>query len=124
MSVPQDKLMDLMKKGQKTDTPSPTPATPATPGTSTPEAPPMAAPMSTPEKQMGTREAAMINISIALDLLDQSLPAVGAESDEGKAIMEASRKLGGLLAASVTKLENSSSQRFCKCCRRYPRPVA
>jgi hypothetical protein len=97
MSVPQDKLMDLMKKGQKTDTTSPTPATPATPGTSTPEAPPMAAPMSTPEKQMGTREAAMINISIALDLLDQSLPAVGAESDEGKAIMEASRKLGGLL---------------------------
>ena len=94
MSVPQDKLMDLMKKGQKTDTPS---ETPAAPGTSAPETPPMAAPMSTPEKQMGTREAAMINISIALDLLDQSLPAVGAESDEGKAIMEASRKLGGLL---------------------------
>jgi len=94
MSVPPDKLMDLMKKGQKTDTPS---ETPASPGTSTPEAPPMAAPMSTPEKQMGTREAAMINVSIALDLLDQSLPAVGAESEEGKAIMEASRKLGGLL---------------------------
>jgi len=94
MSVPPDKLMDLMKKGQKTDTPS---DTPASPGSSTPEAPPMASPMSTPEKQMGTREAAMINISIALDLLDQSLPAVGAESEEGKAIMEASRKLGGLL---------------------------
>jgi hypothetical protein len=94
MSVPADKLMDLMKKGQKPDTTS---ETPASPGTSTPEAPPMASPMSTPEKQMGTREAAMINISIALDLLDQSLPAVGAESEEGKAILEASRKLGGLL---------------------------
>jgi hypothetical protein len=94
MSVPQDKLMDLMKKGQKPDAAS---ATPPSPGTSSPETPPMAAPMSTPEKQMGTREAAMINISIALDLLDQSLPAVGAESDEGKAIMEASRKLGSLL---------------------------
>ena len=57
----------------------------------------MASPMSTPEKQQGTREAAMINVSIALDLLDQSLPALGAESEEGQAILEASRKLGGLL---------------------------
>ena len=94
MSVPQDKLMELMKGDRSAGAPAPTPASP---GASSPETPPMASPMSTPEKQMGTREAAMINISIALDLLAQSLPAVGAESDEGKAIMEASRKLGGLL---------------------------
>ena len=80
MSVPPDKLMDLMKKGQKPDAPS---ETPAALGASAPETPPMAAPMSTPEKQMGTREAAMINISIALDLLDQSLPSIGADSEEG-----------------------------------------
>ena len=94
MSVPADKLMELMKGDRSANAPVPT--TPS-PEASSPETPPMASPMSTPEKQMGTREAAMINISIALDLLDQSLPAVGAESDEGKAIMEASRKLGSLL---------------------------
>ena len=94
MSVPADKLMELMKGDRSANAPVPTPSPSAA---SSPETPPMAAPMSTPEKQMGTREAAMINISIALDLLDQSLPAIGAESDEGKSIMEASRKLGSLL---------------------------
>ena len=84
--------MELMKGDRSAGAPAPTPV-----GPSTPESPPMASPMSTPEKQQGTREAAMINVSIALDLLDQSLPALGAESEEGQAILEASRKLGGLL---------------------------
>jgi len=94
MSVPADKLMELMKGDRSAGAPAPTPPSSSA---SSPETPPMASPMSTPEKQMGTREAAMINISIALDLLDQSLPSIGADSEEGKAILEASRKLGGLL---------------------------
>ena len=50
------------------------------------ETPPMASPMSTPEPKLGSKEGAMINIQMALDLLQQSLPAVGSESAEGKEI--------------------------------------
>jgi len=45
--------------------------------------------MSTPEPKMGSREASMINLGMAQDLLEQSLPAVGSDSDEGRAILGA-----------------------------------
>jgi hypothetical protein len=48
---------------------------------------PSASPMSTPEPKMGNREGALVNISMAMDLLEQSLPAVGSESDEGRKII-------------------------------------
>ena len=94
MSVPSDKLMELMKGSRSAN--ASMPGDQSKPP-SADESPPMASPMSTPEKQMGTREAAMINVSIALDLLEQSLPAIGSDSEEGKAIIDATSKLGGLL---------------------------
>ena len=57
------------------------------------ETPPMASPMSTPEPKMGSKEGAMINIQMALDLLQQSLPAIGSESSEGK---EVTKVIGSL----------------------------
>ena len=57
----------------------------------------MAAPMSTPEPKMGSREGAMINISMALDLLEQSLPALGAQTPEGERAMQAIRTLNAML---------------------------
>jgi len=50
--------------------------------------PPMASPMSTPEPKMGSKAAANINIQMAMDLLEQSLPALGSESEEGQQIMK------------------------------------
>lgn len=95
MSVPADKLMELMRGPKSAGTPAPMPQAP-TPMTDA-ETPPIAAPMSTPEPKMGSREAAMINIGMALDLIEQSLPALGSDSEEGKKALDAIRILNGMM---------------------------
>jgi len=93
MAVPQDKLMELMNRAKPTAAPemSPPPAQMDT------DLPPMSAPMSTPEPKMGSKEGAMVNISMALDLLEQSLPALGADSQEGQKALEVIRSLNAML---------------------------
>lgn len=106
MSVPADKLMELMRGSRSAGATMPaaaaeTPATaqgaPLSPADS--QIPPIAAPMATPEPKMGSREAALINIGMAMDLLEQSLPALGTESDEAKKTLDAIRNLTGILGA-------------------------
>jgi len=53
--------------------------------------------MSTPEPKMGNREGAMVNLSMAMDLLKQSLPALGADSEEGKKLLNAIRTITSVL---------------------------
>lgn len=93
MSVPPDKLMELMKKAPPSGTAGAQPLAPQ----KEIETPPMSAPMSTPEPKMGSKEGAMVNVSIALDLLEQSLPALGADSEEGQKAMDAIKTLNGML---------------------------
>ena len=97
MSVPTDKLMELMKGSRSASEPMPNAEQPPSAGISGEETPPMASPMSTPEPKMGTKEAALINISMAMDLLEQSLPAFGSESVEGQKALNAIRQLSGLI---------------------------
>ena len=59
--------------------------------------PPMPTPMSTPEPKAGVREAALVNISMALDLIEQALPALGSESMEGKKALSALANLTSVL---------------------------
>lgn len=59
--------------------------------------PPMPMPMSTPEPKEGVREAALVNISMALDLIEQALPALGSESMEGKKALSALANLTSVL---------------------------
>jgi hypothetical protein len=59
--------------------------------------------MSTPEPKMGSKEAALINISMAMDLLEQSLPAFGSESSEGQKALNAIRQLSGLIGPRKSK---------------------
>ena len=99
MSVPPDKLMELIKGGQADKTAMPEPSAPQMDT----ETPPMAAPMSTPEPKMGSKEGALVNISMALDLIEQSLPALGSESDEGKQALNAIRTLSGMLGPRKNK---------------------
>jgi hypothetical protein len=94
MSVPQDKLMELMRGPRSAGGGTPSgmnmPGVAETPAAmSDAETPPMASPMSTPEPKMGSKEGAMINLGIAQDLLEQSLPAIGSDTDEGRAILAA-----------------------------------
>jgi hypothetical protein len=101
MAVPQDKLMELIKSQKDGATPTGVPPTPdmPLPGMSDASTAPMSAPMSTPEPKMGNREGAMVNLSMAMDLLKQSLPAVGSDSEEGKKILAAIRTITGVLGS-------------------------
>lgn len=100
MSVPPDKLMELIGKQQ------------GNPAEAAPEAPtsmsdqttaPMSAPMSTPEPKMGNREGALVNISMAMDLIEQALPSLGSESMEGQKALAAIRALTGLIGPRKQK---------------------
>ena len=104
MSVPQDKLMELMRGPQSAGAVAPNPMPSAGPGPqSDGMSPPMASPMSTPEPKMGSKEAAMINIGMAMDLLEQSLPALGSESEEGQKALTAIRNLTSVLGPRKNK---------------------
>jgi len=87
-----DRMMDLIKQGQAQgqspeDSNLPTPdQAGAGPDSGTP---PMASAMTTPEPKMGSKEAANVNLQMAMDLMEQSLPALGSESEEGQSIMKA-----------------------------------
>lgn len=97
MSVSQDKMMELMKKQQGAPTGAAPDAGIQAPGMSDSSTPPMASPMSTPEPKMGNKEGAMVNLSMAMDLIEQSLPSLGSESVEGQKAMAAIRALTGVI---------------------------
>ena len=99
MSVPSDKLMELIKGKQQPMSETP----PTTPGMSDQTTSPMSAPMSTPEPKMGNKEGAMVNISMAMDLIEQALPSLGSESEEGQKALAAIRSLTGLLGPKKQK---------------------
>jgi len=106
MSVPEEKLRELMRGSRSAGAAMPTPAgadAPAPGAMSNAETPPMSAPMSTPEPKMGSKEGAMINIGMAVDLLEQSLPALGSESPEGQKALAAIRQLSGLMGPRKNK---------------------
>lgn len=105
MAVPPDKLMDMIKS-QRGAAPTGTPPTlDAITAPSDASTPPMSAPMSTPEPKMGNKEAAMVNISMAMDLLEQSLPALGSDSAEGKQVLSAIKQMTGIVGAKKAKTD-------------------
>ncbi len=72
--------------------------------------PPMSAPMSTPEPKMGNREGAMVNLGLAMDLIQQALPALGSSSPEGVKVLSALRTLTGVISnkrESIDELKQS-----------------
>lgn len=69
------------------------------------ETPPMAAPMSTPEPKMGSREGALINLGMAMDLIEQSLAALGANSEEGKKAHAALKSLIGVVGTRKNEIK-------------------
>ena len=125
MSTPPDRMMELIKNQQKgAGAPGAAPgampdAPPVTPealpgqamsGMSDQSTPPMSSPMSTPEPKMGNREGALVNIGLAMDLIEQSLPSLGSESPEGQKALAALRTLTGLLGprkAQTKELQQS-----------------
>lgn len=105
MGVPSDQLMNMIKNQRDSATPDGVPPAPESPamGMSDSSSPPMPSPMSTPEPKMGNREASLINISMAMDLLEQSLPAIGSETAEGKMVLQAIRTMTNILGPKKAK---------------------
>ena len=110
MAVAPDKMMELIRSQQgggaaAPATPPPPPGAEMTPagGMSDQTTPPMGAPMSTPEPKMGNKEGAMVNISMAMDLIEQALPSLGSESEEGQKALAAIRSLTTLLGPKKQK---------------------
>jgi len=101
MGVPSDQLMKLMESQQKkkpkveveVKTDGEEEADDEAEGMSGADTPPMSAPMSTPEPAMGSKEGAMVNISLAVDLIKRSLPGIGADSEEGRKALSAIKTL-------------------------------
>ena len=58
-------------------------------GTPGPGGAPVSAPMSTPQPNEGQQQESMVDISMAMDLLEKSLMAFGSESQQGKALLSA-----------------------------------
>jgi hypothetical protein len=54
---------------------------------------------------MGNREGALVNISMALDLIEQALPNLGSASEEGQAALAAINRLTKLLGPRKQKTQ-------------------
>jgi hypothetical protein len=103
MSVPPAVLQRMMAQrgGAAPATPPPTGGAPGAPGGAIPggapgATPPQAAPMAAPQEKAGLKAAAMTNVHIAMNMLEEALPAFGSESKEGQKIMRALTVLGNI----------------------------
>ena len=97
-----DKMMELIRSqqgGAGTTTPAASPEA----AMSDASTPPMSSPMSTPEPKMGNKEGALVNISMAMDLIEQALPSLGSETEEGQKALAAIRQLTGLIGPRKQK---------------------
>jgi hypothetical protein len=123
MAASQDKLMELMSRGKKPATPAPIPSPMPTDNMSDTGTPPMAAPMSTPEPKMGSKEGAMINLSMAMDLIEQSLPSLGSESEEGQKALAAIRALTGVIGQRKGKTNELQQSEILQMLQSLPKGV-
>lgn len=89
-AIPQD-LQKLIAGGAgKTAAPGPSPMSAAAPGNT----PPPGGPMTTPQPKAGVTQAALVNMAAVFKLLEQSLPAFGSQTEQGKCVIDVLGKLG------------------------------
>jgi hypothetical protein len=72
------------------------------PGATPPGQSPGAAPMSSPQDKRGVKAAAHTNLHIAVNMLEEALPAFGSESEEGSNIIKALNILAKMIAKKDT----------------------
>jgi hypothetical protein len=126
MAASQDRLMELMSKGKGGGNAGPTPTPPPVPpmeGMSDTATPPTASPMSTPEPKMGSQEGAMINLSMAMDLIEQALPALGSESEQGQKALAAIRSLTGVIGPRKGKTNELQQSEILQMLQSLPKGV-
>ena len=62
--------------------------------------------MAGPAPAEGDKQNAMINIGMAMDLLEHSLPSLGSESEEGSLVVDVLRSLGKKFGTQRTKSQD------------------
>ena len=55
---------------------------------------PGGSPMTTPQSSEGEKQNAMVNVNLAMDLLEQTLGPLGSESEEGQTVVQVLSVLG------------------------------
>lgn len=106
MSVPPQLMQQMMRQqgGGAAPGPGGAPAPGAGPGSQAARTmPPAAAPFATPQEKRGNKASAMANIHIAMTLLEQALPDLGADTPEYDAVL---KSLNSLVKTS-TKRDNT-----------------
>lgn len=58
-----------------------------------PAAAPIGAPMSTPEPAEGHKTAAITNVQMAINMLEQALPSLGSHTEDGQIVLNALKSL-------------------------------
>jgi hypothetical protein len=105
-------MPDIMPQGVTGDQPPPQ---------TTPTAPPAGTPDAAPQKNSGAIEQAKANVQIALTMLEQTLPMLGSDNDEGKAVLGAitqlskrfgGKKSGDLAPAEIMQLISSMPDQY------------
>jgi hypothetical protein len=107
MSVPAAVMQKAMQgqgpaQGAQPMPAAPTPAQPPQQGGSAGGQSPGGAPLSGPQDKKGVKAAAQTNIHIAVNMLEEALPAFGSESPEGGKILSALKTLGSMVAKKDT----------------------
>lgn len=119
MAATQDRMMEMIRRDTGSMAPTPAPG-PTDMGMSDAGTAPMGSPMSTPEPKMGNREGAMINLSMAMDLIEQALPSLGSESEEGQKALAALRTLTGILGPKKSKTKELQSAEIMQMLQNLP----
>lgn len=98
MAVPPNLMQQMLKQqgggAARVGAPAPPQQGPASEAART--MPPAAAPFATPQEKRGNKATAMANVHIALTLLEQAIPDLGAESPEGMSVIKAVQGLARL----------------------------
>lgn len=95
MSMPPDQMAQSMPPQGVSPPPSDTPGMPS--------AAPLSGPMSTPEPADGQKQAGVVNIHMAISLLEQALPMLGSQSDEGQLVLTSLKSLSKHFGSSGGK---------------------
>jgi hypothetical protein len=85
------------------------------------ETAPMGSPMTTPEPKMGNKEGAMVNLSMAMDLIEQSLPTLGSETEEGQKALAALKTLTGILGPRKGKVRDLQQSEIIQMLQNLPK---
>lgn len=105
MSVPPEIMQRMMAQGgqggpPQAGEPPQAPGGPPQPGIGGQA--PGAAPMSSPQEKKGLKAAAATNVHIAVNMLEEALPAFGSESPEGGKILAALKSLSSMVGKRDT----------------------